>query len=59
MNRTFEEIVNMPELADGVEVVVRIGESTFDGKIVGKGSSGLMPYYIVLNFNNIFNKKIN
>jgi hypothetical protein len=47
MNRTFEEIVKTPELADGVEVSVRIGESTFDGKIVGKSSSGLMPYYIV------------
>jgi hypothetical protein len=47
MNRTFEEIVNTPELTDGVEVSVRIGDSTFDGKIVGKGSSGLMPYYIV------------
>jgi hypothetical protein len=47
MNRTFEEIVKTPELTDGVEVSVRIGESTFDGKIVGKSSSGLMPYYIV------------
>ena len=47
MNRTFEEIVNTPELTNGVEVSVRIGESTFDGKIVGKSSSGLMPYYIV------------
>jgi hypothetical protein len=47
MNRTFEEIVNTPELTDGVEVSVRIGDSTFDGKIVGKSSSGLMPYYIV------------
>jgi hypothetical protein len=47
MNRTFEEIVKTPELTDGVEVSVRLGESTFDGKIVGKSSSGLMPYYIV------------
>ncbi len=47
MNRTFEEIVKTPELSSGVEVSVRIGESTFDGKIVGKSSSGLMPYYIV------------
>jgi hypothetical protein len=35
MNRTFEEIVKTPELTDGVEVSVRLGESTFDGKIVG------------------------
>jgi hypothetical protein len=47
MNRTFEEIVNTPELTDGVEVSVRIGDSTFDGKIVGKSSSGLVPWYIV------------
>jgi len=47
MERTFEEIVNTPELKDGVEVNVRIGETTFDGKIVGMSSSGLIPYYIV------------
>ncbi len=47
MERTFEEIVKTPELKDGVEVNVRIGGTTFDGKIVGKSSSGLMPYYIV------------
>lgn len=47
MNRTFEELVNSPELTDGTEVNVRIGEMTFEGKIVGKGSSGLVPYYIV------------
>lgn len=47
MERTFEEIVNTPELKDGVEVAVRIGEKTFDGKIVGKSSDGLLPYYIV------------
>jgi hypothetical protein len=47
MNKTFEEIVNMPDLDDGVTVSARIGESTFDGKIVGKSSSGLIPCYIV------------
>ena len=47
MNRTFEEVVKMPELIDGTEVTCRIGKSNFDGKIVGKSSSGLLPYYIV------------
>ena len=47
MNRTFEEVVKMPELTDGTEVTCRIGKSNFDGKIVGKSSSGLLPYYIV------------
>jgi len=47
MERTFEEIVKTPELTDGVEVSVRIGESIFEGRIVGKSSSGLIPYYIV------------
>ena len=47
INKTFEEIVNTPDLDDGVGVSARIGESTFDGKIVGKSSSGLMPCYIV------------
>lgn len=47
MNRTFEELVNLPEFTDGTEVNVRIGETTFEGKIVGKGSSGLLPYYII------------
>ena len=36
MNRTFEDIVKMPELTSGTEVTCRIGESNFDGKIVGK-----------------------
>lgn len=47
MERTFEEIVNIPELADGVEVNVRIGSETFDGKIVGKSSNGILPHYII------------
>ena len=47
MNRTFEEIVNSPELIDGTEVNVRLGEGTFSGKIVGKGGDVLIPYYIV------------
>ena len=46
--RTFEDVVNMSELEDGVEVSCRIhSELFFNGKIVGKSSSGLMPYYIV------------
>jgi hypothetical protein len=47
MERKFEEIVKTPELTDGVKVSVRMGKSTFEGRIVGKSSSGLMPYYIV------------
>jgi hypothetical protein len=47
MNKTFNEIVNQSELIDGTEVNVRIGESTFAGKIVGKSSNGLIPSYIV------------
>lgn len=47
MNRTFEEIVNMPELVDGTEVDVRIGDKMFNGKIVGMGSAGIIPMYVV------------
>ena len=47
MNKTFEEIVNSSDLNDGTVVNVRIGETTFKGKIVGKSSSGLIPNYIV------------
>ena len=47
MNRTLEEIVKTPELTDGTEVTFRVVDNTFNGKIVGKSSDGLMPYYIV------------
>jgi len=47
MKRTFEQLVNTPELRDGIEVNVRIVDITFDGKIVGKSGSGLIPSYIV------------
>lgn len=47
MNRTFEEIVNMPILTDGTEVNVRIGNTMFNGKIVGLGTSGIIPMYVV------------
>ena len=47
MNRTLEEIVNSPELADGTLVSVRVGEKTFEGRIVGRSQSGLIPSYIV------------
>lgn len=47
-SKTLEEIVNTPQLEDGVEVQGRITQDNFfNGKIVGVGSSGLMPYYIV------------
>lgn len=45
--RTFEEIVNLPELTDGTLINAKIGEMTFEGKIVGKSSSGLFDVYIV------------
>ncbi len=48
MNRTFEELVNMPILTDGTEVDVRIGDNTmFNGKIVGLGTAGIIPMYVV------------
>jgi len=47
MNRTFEEVVNSPELVDGTLVDVRVVGITFKGKIVGKSQSGLIPHYIV------------
>jgi hypothetical protein len=47
MERTFKEIIDTPELEDGVEVNVRVGQVTFEGKIVGKSSGGLIPNYIV------------
>jgi len=47
MNKTFEEIVNSPDLTDGTLVTVRIGGTHFEGKIVGKSSTGLIPNYIV------------
>ena len=47
MKKTFEEIVNSPDLTDGTLVNVRIGETIFEGKIVGKSSTGLIPNYIV------------
>jgi hypothetical protein len=47
MERTFKEIVDTPELKDGIEVNVRVGQVTFEGKIVGKSSCGLIPNYIV------------
>lgn len=47
MNRTFEEIVKSQDLTDGTLVNVRIGGTYFEGKIVGKSSTGLIPNYIV------------
>ena len=47
MNKTFKEIVNSSDLTDGTLVDARIGENTFEGKIVGKSSNGLIPSYIV------------
>lgn len=46
-NRTFEEIVNHPCIVDGTEVEVRLGDGSFQGKVVGQSSTGLIPYYIV------------
>lgn len=47
MDRTFEELVNMPILTDGTEVDVRIGDKMFNGKIVGLGTAGIIPMYVV------------
>jgi hypothetical protein len=47
-SKTLEDIVNTPQLIDGVEVTGRFGEGeTFIGKIVGQSSIGLVPNYIV------------
>ena len=47
MNRTFEEIVNHPQISDGTEVSARLGETKFQGRVVGQSIAGLMPHYIV------------
>jgi hypothetical protein len=52
-NRTLEELVKTPQLEDGTPVKVRIDKDThFMGKVVGLGSSGLLPYYIVECLDN-------
>ena len=47
MTKTLEEIVNHPELLDGTEVNVRFKDTLFEAKVIGKSSTGLIPYYII------------
>ena len=47
MSKTFEEIVNHPKIKDGTEVSARLGETKFQGRVVGQSIAGLMPHYIV------------
>ena len=52
-SRTLEDIVKTPQLENGTEVKVRIHVDTyFPGKVVGLGSTGLLPYYIVECLDN-------
>ena len=47
MNRTFEEIVNHPQIEDGTDVSARVGEIEFQGRVVGQSLTGLVPFYII------------
>ena len=48
MTKTFEEIVNTPQLTDGTLCKVRLTKTDyFEGKVVGLGTLGLVPHYIV------------
>ena len=52
MNRTFEEIVNTPILENETLVSARIGDSKFDGKVVGLSNTGLIKIYIIECLDN-------
>lgn len=56
--RTFEEIVKSETLSDGTKVKVRIGEKWFDGKIVGRSGTGIIPWYIVECLDGTFPNEI-
>ncbi len=45
--KTFEQLVFTPQLESGKMVKCRVGDKTFDGKIVGIATNGLIPSYIV------------
>lgn len=47
MDRSFQEVVEMSQLKNEQLVSVRIPDGFFKGKVVGLGSSGLIPYYII------------
>lgn len=58
LTRTFEEIVKSEVLSDGTQVKVRIVEKWFDGKIVGRSGTGIIPYYIVECLDGTFPNEI-
>jgi hypothetical protein len=48
MQRTLDDLVSMPQLKSGQKVNVRLPEDKyFEAQVVGLGSSGILPYYIV------------
>lgn len=48
MKRNLESLVNMPRLKNGQKVNVRLPEDKqFLAQVVGLGSSGILPFYIV------------
>lgn len=48
MQRTLEDLVSMPQLKNGQKVNVRLPEDKhFLAKVVGLGSKGILPFYIV------------
>jgi len=50
--KSLEELITIPQLEDGRYVEGIIGDDTFDGKIVGMVSNGLVPIYIVECLDN-------
>lgn len=58
MNRTFEEIVNTPILENDTLVSARIGDSNFDGKVVGLSNTGLIKIYIIECLDGTYPNKI-
>ena len=48
MQRTLEDLVSIPQLKNGQKVNVRLPEDKqFLAQVVGLGSSGILPFYIV------------
>ena len=48
MQRTLENLVSMPQLKSGQKVNVRLPEDKqFLAQVVGLGSNGILPFYIV------------
>lgn len=58
MQKTFEDVVQMRDLKNDQEVTVRIPNGSFKAKVVGIGSEGLIPYYIVECIDGTFPNEV-